>query len=73
MSNPSRFWARLVGVYAIVFGTVDLLCARGPANGDTFSECFAGLLDTPAKRAGFVTLWIYFATWFPKHILKKRD
>lgn len=72
MSNPARFWVRFVGSFALVFGTVDVLCARGPANGDTFSECLAEHLDTPAKRGLFVVGCWWFADWFPRHILKDR-
>lgn len=74
MSNPSRFWATLVGGYAIVFGAIDLACAKGPANGDTFSECLGAKLDTPTKRAVAVTTWLWFAVvWLPRHILKDRS
>lgn len=72
MANPERFWVTLVGAFAAIFGTVDLACWTGPANGDTASECLAARLDTPVKRVAFVGGWAWFALWFPRHILKDR-
>lgn len=72
MSNPRRFWGALAGAVTALVAVVDLAAARGPADGDTLSECIAGALDTPAKRAAATGAWVAFAVWFPLHIFKDR-
>jgi hypothetical protein len=64
--GPRAFWASVV---ALILG-VDLVLARGEADGDTFCEvAYSDLhLDEPAPRAvlalGMAALWL--------HLIKRR-